>query len=257
MASDSDPLLPKTKPSPEVHDSQPRRFNDIEEINQGSDDIVVNDIARRSSASGSRVLGFCGIALFVFFLLALLPDGFLSNWLPRGRHSEPHTIDERVAAILKDTPLIDGHNDLAILITTSFGNHINNETFLDQFEYGGMPAHVDLPRLAAGQNGGAFWSAFVPCPADGNNFSNENYAKCEFLSSVRDLSQSRHLYDLQCYMTTSAFLILLSRRIHIHTNRSPKPPLRPLPVQIRPQCQQQHRQAPTPKQRASHFPTRH
>lgn len=183
MGSDSDPLLPRTNPSPEVHGSQPRRFNDIGEINQDSDDIRVDDFARRGNStggtgsSGSRVLGFVGIALFVFFLLALLPDGFLSNWIP-GREHKPHTIEERVSAILKDTPLIDGHNDLAILIRAYFNNHINKETFQDQFEYGGMPAHVDLPRLEAGQNGGAFWSAFVPCPAKGDNFSDENYAKC-------------------------------------------------------------------------------
>lgn len=180
MGSVNDPLLPKTNPSPEVHGSQPRRFNDIGEINQDSGDIRVDDIARRGTtgSSGSRVLGFCGVALFVFFLLALLPDGFLTNWIP-GREHKPHTIEERVETILKAAPLIDGHNDLAILIRAYFNNHINNETFRDQFEFGGMPAHVDLPRLEAGQNGGAFWSAFVPCPAEGDDFSDENYAKCE------------------------------------------------------------------------------
>lgn len=40
-----------------------------------------------------------------------------------------------------------------------------------------MPGHVDVPRLAAGQVGGTFWSAFVPCPADGSDFSNSNYAE--------------------------------------------------------------------------------
>lgn len=38
-----------------------------------------------------------------------------------------------------------------------------------------MPAHVDLGRLAEGQNGGAFWSAFTPCPKNGTDFSDANY----------------------------------------------------------------------------------
>jgi membrane dipeptidase len=41
-----------------------------------------------------------------------------------------------------------------------------------------MYAHVDLPRLKEGKNGGAFWSAFVPCPANWSDFSDENYAAC-------------------------------------------------------------------------------
>lgn len=43
-----------------------------------------------------------------------------------------------------------------------------------------MPMHVDLPRLKEGRNGGAFWSAFVPCPKNGTDFSDENYADCKF-----------------------------------------------------------------------------
>lgn len=39
--------------------------------------------------------------------------------------------------------------------------------------------HVDLPRLKEGQNGGAFWSAYVPCPKDGMDWSDENYAECK------------------------------------------------------------------------------
>ena len=38
-----------------------------------------------------------------------------------------------------------------------------------------MAAHVDLPRLKDGKVGGAFWSAFTPCPKNGSDFSDENY----------------------------------------------------------------------------------
>lgn len=39
-----------------------------------------------------------------------------------------------------------------------------------------MPGHFDLPRADEGQLGGTFWSAWVPCPKDGFDFSDENYA---------------------------------------------------------------------------------
>jgi membrane dipeptidase len=60
-----------------------------------------------------------------------------------------------------------------------YNNHIYEKNFTKPFEEGGMLAHVDLPRLKEGKNGGAFWSAFVPCPKDGMDFSDENYAECE------------------------------------------------------------------------------
>jgi membrane dipeptidase len=57
-----------------------------------------------------------------------------------------------------------------------YHNHIYDDDFKKVFEEGGMFGHVDIPRLKKGKNGGAFWSAFVPCPKDGFDFSDENYA---------------------------------------------------------------------------------
>lgn len=86
------------------------------------------------------------------------------------------TIKERAAKILKHNPLIDGHNDLMIFITGKYQNHIYKNEFADKFEHGGLAQHVDIPRLEKGLQGGAFWSAFWPCPlGDGTNFSDERY----------------------------------------------------------------------------------
>jgi hypothetical protein len=57
------------------------------------------------------------------------------------------------------------------------GNKIYDDEFKKPFEEGGMYGHVDLPRLKAGKNGGAFWSAYAPCPSNGTDFSDENYAE--------------------------------------------------------------------------------
>jgi membrane dipeptidase len=74
--------------------------------------------------------------------------------------------------------LIDGHVDFPIAIRGYFGNHINSANFSEAFETGGLPGHVDLLRLRQGLTGGAFWSVFAPCPEDGDDFSDENYAAC-------------------------------------------------------------------------------
>jgi len=80
------------------------------------------------------------------------------------------------AKILAENPLIDGHNDLLILLRAYYGGHIYNENFTKSFEEGGLPGEFDVPRLETGQMGGAFWSAFTPCPSDGFDFRDENYA---------------------------------------------------------------------------------
>ncbi|WYZ38934.1 hypothetical protein EsH8_III_000848 [Colletotrichum jinshuiense] len=89
----------------------------------------------------------------------------------------PLTAEERAHSILSHTPLIDGHNDLPILVRGFFNNHIYGKNFTEPFENGGLVGHVDLPRLREGQNGGAFWSVYTPCPANGSDFSDENYAE--------------------------------------------------------------------------------
>ncbi|KAK6436694.1 hypothetical protein LTR95_007115 [Oleoguttula sp. CCFEE 5521] len=82
----------------------------------------------------------------------------------------------RAETVLNDNPLIDGHNDLLILIRALYKNEIYESNFTQAFDKGGLAGHVDVPRLTAGKQGGAFWSAFVPCPADGFDFTDANYA---------------------------------------------------------------------------------
>ncbi|KAF9883018.1 hypothetical protein FE257_004331 [Aspergillus nanangensis] len=89
--------------------------------------------------------------------------------------SDP-SIDERVAKILTNTPLIDGHDDLPILIRVLYKNQIYQDNFTTPFTKGGFPYHLDLPRLKEGKVGGTFWSVYVDCPKNWTDFSNENYA---------------------------------------------------------------------------------
>ncbi|MFD1545818.1 dipeptidase [Nonomuraea guangzhouensis] len=70
----------------------------------------------------------------------------------------------RVARLLREHPLIDGHNDLPWTARKLAGYDF------DRLDIGGDTSdrtHTDLPRLAAGMVGGQFWSVFVPCrPAE-------------------------------------------------------------------------------------------
>lgn len=61
-----------------------------------------------------------------------------------------------------------------------YNNHIYGDDFRKGFEQDGLPQHVDLPRLRAGKNGGAFWSVYVACPANGTDYSDDNYAESEW-----------------------------------------------------------------------------
>ncbi|KAI1818047.1 dipeptidase [Poronia punctata] len=94
----------------------------------------------------------------------------------KSRRSASKSIEKRVEDILSKTPLIDGHNDFAYFIRMKYNNHIYYENFTEPFVDGGLELHTDLPRLREGQNGGAFWSVYVPCPANGSDWSDENYA---------------------------------------------------------------------------------
>lgn len=99
------------------------------------------------------------------------------NGFPKYGHGQGLlTPEERARNILATTPLIDGHVDFPVLLRAFFGNHIYHENFTKPFEQGDLPGHVDLQRLRLGQSGGAFWSLFAPCPENGTDFSDENYA---------------------------------------------------------------------------------
>ena len=65
---------------------------------------------------------------------------------------------ERARAILRDAPLIDGHNDLAIALRERVGLKTSMVDLRGHVE--GLD--TDIPRLRAGGVGGQFWSVWVP-----------------------------------------------------------------------------------------------
>ncbi|KAM8774555.1 dipeptidase 1 [Rhynchonycteris naso] len=67
---------------------------------------------------------------------------------------------EEAERIMRNTPVIDGHNDLPWQLLTKFNNQLQHEganlTRLND-------THTNIPKLRAGFVGGQFWSAYVPC----------------------------------------------------------------------------------------------
>ena len=66
---------------------------------------------------------------------------------------------ERARAILRESPLIDGHNDLAFALRTRVGG-IRTSTVDLRGHVDGLD--TDIPRLREGGVGGQFWSVWVP-----------------------------------------------------------------------------------------------
>jgi membrane dipeptidase len=85
-------------------------------------------------------------------------------------------IAARVARVLRQTPLIDGHNDLAWEIRERFAGDVAaidlaSDTSKLPRASGApedqIPLMTDIPRLRAGQVGGQFWSVWIPANVTG------------------------------------------------------------------------------------------
>jgi membrane dipeptidase len=79
---------------------------------------------------------------------------------------------QRVARVLAQTPLIDGHNDLPWEIRTRFASDLSKvdlstSTAALPAPEGSPPLMTDIPRLRAGHVGAQFWSVFIPPDVQG------------------------------------------------------------------------------------------
>ncbi|KAJ9645184.1 hypothetical protein H2199_003189 [Coniosporium tulheliwenetii] len=76
------------------------------------------------------ILSLCWLSFVtynLFFDVPLDADHFVPRVL---------TVEERAIKILEENPLIDGHNDLMILIRFLYKNQIYGSNFTDKFEKG-------------------------------------------------------------------------------------------------------------------------
>jgi membrane dipeptidase len=76
----------------------------------------------------------------------------------------PATAAEReaiVREVLREVPLIDGHNDAPWAIRSRVSNHLGDFDFFDTTALE-RKMHTDLKRLREGGVGGQFWSVWIP-----------------------------------------------------------------------------------------------
>ena len=91
-----------------------------------------------------------------FFLLACF---LLSPTRAHAQSPEDVALYERVQRILKEVPLIDGHNDTPGAYLRHVNNHVDD---LDLYDTTELKMHTDIPRLRKAGVGGQFWSVFIP-----------------------------------------------------------------------------------------------
>jgi membrane dipeptidase len=99
--------------------------------------------------------------LIAAMLVAVLPAAALAQPI------DPK-VQARIDRILKATPLIDGHNDLAEELRENYGG--KTEGLASGTEaWKPQALMTDMARLHAGRVGGQFWSVFIPAEVEGDS----------------------------------------------------------------------------------------
>ena len=96
--------------------------------------------------------------LIVLFGLTSLAFGSLTG---RPSGSADKALLQKARQILKEVPLIDGHNDAPWQYRSRVNNHLEAIDFAGGTGQLDPPMQTDLPRLRAGGVGGQFWSVYV------------------------------------------------------------------------------------------------
>ncbi|XP_047568386.1 dipeptidase 2-like isoform X3 [Lutra lutra] len=115
--------------------------------------------------------------------------------------SSAPSLRERARALMRDFPLVDGHNDMPLVLRQFYGNRLQDVN-LRNFTHG----HTSLDRLRDGLVGAQFWSAYVPCQTqerDALRLTLEqidlihrmcaSYSELELVTSVQALNNTRKL----------------------------------------------------------------
>jgi len=74
---------------------------------------------------------------------------------------------EKARAILRETPLIDGHNDLPWQFRQRVNNHLGKIDLDADTSVLEPPLHTDIPRLRKGHVGAQFWALYLPSSLEG------------------------------------------------------------------------------------------
>jgi membrane dipeptidase len=95
--------------------------------------------------------------------------------------------DARVAEILREVPLIDGHNDLPMQVRDRTDNRLSMLDISQDQSALERPLHTDIPRLRKGGVGGQFWSVYVPASLPGPEAVQMTFEQIDVVNRMNEL----------------------------------------------------------------------
>ncbi|XP_005403650.1 PREDICTED: dipeptidase 3 [Chinchilla lanigera] len=126
--------------------------------------------------------------------------GTPSSWTPPGTPRSPG-LQGRARDLMRNFPLVDGHNDLPLVLKQRFQNRLK-DVDLHNFSH----SQTSLDRLSDGLVGAQFWSAYVPCYSQNRDAVRltleqidlirrmcASYSELELVTSAEGLSSTRKL----------------------------------------------------------------
>jgi membrane dipeptidase len=92
-------------------------------------------------------------------------------------------VQARIDRILRATPLIDGHNDLAEQLRENYGLKVEGlSSGTDQWKP--KPLMTDMARLHQGRVGGQFWSVYIPSEVTGDTAIRETIEQIDIVKRL-------------------------------------------------------------------------
>src|SRR5881227_297387 len=82
-------------------------------------------------------------------------------------HAQTDAVAARIDRILREVPLIDGHNDLPEQYEDRVKDHLAQIDLRQDQSRLTPPLMTDIPRLRQGRIGGQFWSVYIPATLKG------------------------------------------------------------------------------------------
>ena len=144
----------------------------------------------------SRILRFAAI------LALILPSGLAAQ---EGEEMSREPLLQQAREILRQVPLVDGHNDVPWQYRRRVANHLAEIDLAADTTGLEPPMHTDLPRLRKGGVGAQFWSVFVPASLPGPEAARATFEQIDLVHRMIE----KYPEDLELALTAADI-----RRVH-------------------------------------------
>lgn len=150
-------------------------FHNLSEENNSTNSVRALVSKKKKSRQNVCFYGFL-IAALIGIMIGL------AIGIPLTKRDSPDQNVQEAQNVLKQYPLIDGHNDLPWQYRQYVQNKVyevnlredtriqwTNTTNMTSYDFPRLPPQTDIPRLKQGMVGAQFWAAFGPCSATGKD----------------------------------------------------------------------------------------